>query len=400
VRALLASLFLAGTLVAVFWAGADAGARSERALRARISEAQTAAPNELEAALAIPDAGARASALASLLQKAGAEDVEAAFRVLETTNLPVDAVAVLLVTDWAASFDPHDALRRAVALEHSESSAAVSAALRRWARQEPDEALRFAESIHDPRGTDRLFQALVMGWAERVGDPAPWSYVRNLPMGPSRQKLIRTLVGRKLVLEGVEPTLRFVESIPDDAARRFKLQVFRRTARALARQDPELAVKWAQRHSDGPHGDGLLRKVGTARVVLEGAPGFAWLRDVEAGPQRDEAVLETYRLWLSRDRAGAMNWLRDAPSEPAFEPALVMLVGATARTDPAEALELLPRIQDPGLLQSAKLRLGRLWLARDEPAARDWIRQSGLSEELQTELFERGPAGRAPPSRE
>ena len=140
--------------MAVFWAGADAGARSERALRARISEPQATAPNELEAVLGIPDAGARASALVSLLQKAGPGDVEAAFGVLEATNLPVDAVALILVTDWAASFDPHDALRRAVALEHRESSAAVYAALRRWARQDPDEAVRFVESIHDPRGTD------------------------------------------------------------------------------------------------------------------------------------------------------------------------------------------------------------------------------------------------------
>ena len=97
--------------------------------------------------------------------------------------------------------------------------------------------------------------------------------------------------------------------------------------------------------------------------------GFAWLRDAEAGPQRDEAVTETYRRWIIEDRASATAWLRDAPHEPAFEPALVLLVGLTARRDPAEALELVTRIRDPGLAQSAKLRLGSLWLTRDAVAA-------------------------------
>jgi hypothetical protein len=389
---------LAGSLVGVFWAGADAGARSERALRARASEPLAGAPDDLEAALGIADAGARAQALASVLRRAGSSDIEAMFQVIESTNLPVDAVALVILADWAAGLDPQDAFRRAGAIKHRDNLTAAYAVIRRWARQDPAEALRAVEGVNDPRGVDPLYEALVVGWAERVGDQAPWAFVEAMAMGPSRQKLMGTLIGRKLVVDGVEPTLRYVESLPDDGARRFKLQVFRRTAHALARQDPERAVTWALQHSGGPHGDGILRKVGTARVAREGAAGFAWLRNAEAGPQRDEAVTETYRRWIIEDRASATAWLRDAPHEPAFEPALVLLVGLTARRDPAEALELVTRFRDPGLAQSAKLRVGSLWLSRDAVAATRWIRDSGLSEELQTELLE-GRVGGGLPSR-
>jgi hypothetical protein len=387
-RAVIAALILAGSLVGVFWAGADAGARSERALRARASEPLAGVPSDLEAALGIADAAARAHALASLLKRSGPADVDTLFQVIDATNLPVDPVALVILADWAAGLDPRDAFRRVGALRNRDSYAAAYAVVRRWARQDPAEARRAVEAVNDPRGLDPLYEALVMGWAERLGDQAPWAFVEAMPMGVTRQKLIQTLVGRKMVVEGVEPTLRYVESLPDDAARRFKLQVFRRAAHALARQDPERAVAWALQHSDGPNGDGMLRKVGTARVALEGAAGFEWLRGAAAGPQRDEAVTETYRRWLMADRAAALAWLGDAPHDPAFEPALVLLVGATARRDPREALELVARIRDPGLAQGAKLRLGSLWLKRDAEAATRWIRESGLSEELQTQLLE------------
>ena len=384
-------LLLAVTLSAVFWAGSEAGRRAERALRAQATEPMAALPDAVERALAIPAAGARASALELALEDAGAGDIEGVFGRLYATNLSIDVGSLLIVFDWAASHDPAATLKQAVLLHRGDTLHALPALFRRWARTDPAGARAALEKIEDPSGVDALWEALVMGWVERESDTREsdtrvWSFVEALDMGPLRQKLLRVLVVQKVLIEGIDATLAYVESIPDDARLRFKLQAFRRVASVLGFEDPERAVAWARKHATKDYGDGILRKVAIARVLVEGGPGITWLGDVEPSGQRDEAVTEAYRRWMMKDRETALAWLPGTTPNAALDPAWAIWVGATGRRDPEAAVAGLERIQGQAQREAVGMRLGRIWMQRDREAALRWVEQGDLPEEHKQRL--------------
>jgi hypothetical protein len=387
-RPLLVVLCLAGTLSLVFWAGADAGARSERALQAQRSEPWPEAASKLGAAISVPAVAARARAVAAVLDEAGPGDVEALWNAVQTSGSSIDPISLVLFADWWASFDPEAAYHRAIYWQFRDVDAAIFAIVRRWASQDPDAARAAVELISDDRRSGLALEALLLGWAERGPRQDTWDYLERMPVGILRQKGIQVLLSHMLATEGVDPTIEFVEALPDDALGRFKLQAFRRAGIALARHAPKRATHFAKQHSSSPHGDGVLRLVARTRVGLEGAPGIEWLLAAPPGRERDDAMSKAYRKWLNTDRKSAVAWLKEAKPDPALEPALVLLVGIESRGDPSAAQATLARIEDPGLRQDAQLRLARAWLALDRAAATEWLAQSGLPEELRSQLLE------------
>lgn len=391
-RPAIAALLLAALLALVYWAGSDAGARAERALQGTLREPQPGARGELEAALGIPNARARALHLARYFDQASPADLDTTLQTYQAAEAYIDALALVLLADWWASFDAPGALYRTLqpGFNFVDANAARYTIVRRWARQDPAAARKFVDEHRGSVNSDLLTQALVVGWSERDGVSDVWRYIEKLRTGRERQKAILALVVRSFTINGVDETLRSVEALPDEAPGNFKLQAFRRTAWALARYDPERARQWSAERSGDPLGAGLLRLVGVSLARTGGEDALEWLRKRLPGEERDQAIRESFRAWLVSDRETAIAWLRGATPDSALEPALVALIPTLGRSDPEQARALLDRIEDPGLSEAAYLALARAWIAHDREAALAWLESESvpIDEETRRRLEE------------
>jgi hypothetical protein len=348
----------------------------------------------VEAALMRPDPLERTAELARLLQGLGPDavgDVRAAY---DAVFVDVGDVEIVLLAEWWAQFDPRGAFDWTHREWVGKHPAVVASVIRAWAARDPEEARQAIDEIAKPVLRRGSVEALLRGW-EESGEPGLVDYVAGLPFGVARQVAIATLARRKVLRNGSEEAFRWAEGLSDDHPDRFKLQVFRRVASAVAEVDPHAAAAWAEQHSAGEYGDGLFRRVGVRWAKRDGPAAMAWLAALPAGDQRDAGVQETYREWLSRDAEGATAWMRSSELEPWLQPALTLFALYLSGESPEEALDWAARIRDEERRQEAIVRIGRRWVVADPDAAESWLDRTELSEEMRRWIHEppRAPRG-------
>jgi hypothetical protein len=337
------------------------------------------------AALSKADPLERTADLATLLQKLGPDALTEVRTAFDAVYVGWGDVEVMLLAEWWARFDPEAALEwtRREAIGRHPSVAAT--ALRTWAARDPEAAKQVVEKNPSPEQRRASTEALIQGW-EESGQPGLTDYVANLPFGVERQTAVARMARRKVLREGTEATFRWAERIPGDAPDKFKLHVYRRVASAVAEVDPHAAAAWAERHSDGEHGDGLFRRVGVRWAKRDGQAAMEWLASVPAGEQRDIGVQETYRTWLGVDREGAKAWMRGGEIEAWREPALALFAAIIAAEQPEEALDWTARIADAERREETIVMVGRSWRASDPEAAQAWLDRAELSEEARERI--------------
>jgi hypothetical protein len=226
----------------------------------------------------------------------------------------------------------------------------------------------------------RWIDSVLRGWDESVHDGA-LEFAESLGPGPERQWALYVVTRRRVLRDGPEAVIAWVESLPDDDAT-FKLNAFRRVGGAAAEVDPQRATDFAERHLDGPYGNGLARRVGMRWVEREPKATMGWLSGLPAGERRDDGVRETYRRWLGIDRVSARQWIRSVEHERWLDPAVSVYARGLGQRDPDEAVRVAGRIHDPALRQRALGVIARQWLIRDEAAANAWLDRSDLPPEF------------------
>lgn len=281
---------------------------------------------------------------------------------------------------WWASRDPVEAMRTPIATSTATLDFWQIQVLRAWAGRSPEAAHEAWQGGACQGAQDYCLLALVVGWAES-GDKGVWPFVMNLTPGVLGQRAMDALAARLIADRGVDDAIRFAEAIDPDAPNRFKLQFFRRMATAIALRDLERAASFAEEHSNGPFGDGLLRRVAVQMVMQAGARGMEWLTSLSPGAQRDDAVEAASYRWIQSDRSAAMRWFGQAEDRPALQPAWRNYSQALVDEDPRRALAIVDRIDDVADRDGALVSVLQLWLARSPVDANDWIEQSELPEE-------------------
>jgi hypothetical protein len=315
----------------------------------------------------------RARRLIDALEALSPEQAPAAFDAYEEARFAVDAADVALFAGWWAGHDADAAFEAFASSKMGGGSVGAEAVIRIWMLEQPTAALLAVEGAEvAAERKEEFIHAVVRGWYES-GRAGVWTYVQSLQPGFSRQRLVTSLMLRKLRDEGIEETIEFINAAPD-ADGRFKRNLFHRAAGVIARKDLERAVKWSDEVIDDPNGGSLGRIVG-AVWVQKGEPSEAmeWLI---ARPQRQwghVAVRESYRLWIQQDRDAALAWAAQAEPTPAFEPVMEVYAVAIARDDTARGIATLERIHDAARREKATIRLARRWVERDPEAAVAWI---------------------------
>ncbi len=327
----------------------------------------------------------QAGELGALLDEARSEDLDDLKSRFEAASAYLHPSDLEQFASWWAGFDPGQAIENPQTAGTSHLDFWQVQVLRAWASRDPHAAHEAWSTELCSASDDLCLMALVAGWYES-GDQGVWAFVEGLSAGVSRQRAMDILAASLIAKRGVDEALRFAEAIDPKSARRFKLQFFRRLATALALRDVDKARIWAEKHADGPFGDGLLRRVAVRWVARNGATAVQWLFSLPAGPQRDDAVQAGSRRWIRSDRATAVEWLSQSTDEEALQPALGVLAVARAREDPMASLELVQKITVEQDRENATVAVLRIWLSAAPKDANAWLEQANLDERLLTRI--------------
>ena len=317
---------------------------------------------------------ARIHALAGLLRELGPDAAPLVKAAFEPTTLDSGAAELTLIATWWAEFDPEAALQWAAREVQRGDVHATSAAIEAWARRDPEAARAVVERMILPGASAYLVDALVRGWDES-GKPGLFEFVRAQPRGQAMQIALASLARRRLLRSGPQATLDWAESIPDDEEETdtFKLNVFRRAAGVVAEVDAPRAAAFATKHRDGPHGHGLVRRVAVRWAREDGAATMAWLSGLAPGKDRTTAVEDSFGVWLTRDEAAAIEWLRQEPDAEWLDPAHTQYA-VKLGSDPAVGMQwATDHIRDPARREYTIDQIGRAWYFEDPEGARDWL---------------------------
>lgn len=333
----------------------------------------------VKGALAVSDPLARAATLSAVLQGLGPDAVGEVVDAFDTVTWSVRdtlGVELALLVEWWGRLDAPSAYQWLAVRQWIGNPVLTRAVIRAWARQDPAAARETVESTAG-RDRGRLIAALAEGWfdADRKGVE---DYLVALPPGAERQLAIAGLARQRVLRDGIEPTLRWAEALPDAAPGRFKLQAYRRVAGAVAEVDPVRAAAWVELQLEGELWDGLARRVAVRWAGQDGQAALTWLLSLP--PEKlGTAVQEAYRVWLDRDGEGAHAWLDAAQANPATAPAVGIYALGVAREDPSAALAWAAKVADEPLRHRTLVQIGRTWMARDPEAARAWLAESELT---------------------
>ncbi len=339
-------------------------------------------------AVRIPDSLERVAALASLLSTLGPEAVPQVRDAFDYAYPILGDAEWMLLADWWTRFDDRAAWSWVQQRREYKSAGVLRYIVHGMARRDPHRALATLLTIRLPEERDAAFAEIVKGWYEAGGDGL-LDHLIGMQPGSERQRAIALLVGLKLRREGIEATRDWAESLDDDLAQRFKLQVYRRVASELAFVDPAAARDWAEAHVDGPNGSGLYRRVAVSLAESDPRATLEWLRGLPDGPERDDAVSEAYRRWLTNDRDAAIAWMNGAETEPWRQPALELRALAETRDDPKKALELTRLLESPERRLYAQVKIGIAWLTMDPTAARAWLEGDTVAPDVKQKILDR-----------
>ena len=264
----------------------------------------TGAAADVRDTLLIADPLERMKKLSTLLQGLEADAIPAVRDGFDAVFLDVSEMELRLLALWWARLEPQTAFRWSMV--QWTGSSVMNEVIRAWAARDPESARGALLALTVSPGRYRsAAQALIQGWDES-GQPGLGEFMRQLPAGADRQRVISVVTRRKVLRDGVEETTRWVEGLPEDQPPdRFKLQSYRRVASAITSLDPEQGAAWAEERGEGEYGDGLYRRVVSRWAEVDGEAAMNWLGTLPDGPRRGRGGARGLQaLYQSQPRRG------------------------------------------------------------------------------------------------
>lgn len=349
----------------------------------------TDAEERLATILGIPEANARAIALASFFERANGNDAIALRAVLQRERRRSDGVVEALFASWWARVDPAAAFREPTADPFEGRHPWIQAVVREWTRKAPQAALAAVMAMPsapwEPRNA--AARALARSWFDLEGaDPHQLlDLLESLGEGGeivrARGEVIDDLLLAMIDARGTEATERFVESLPERGPG-FKMEFFGRLVGDLALHDPRHAYAWAQRHLDTPYGRNTLLYLGATWGFKNGPEAMEWALALPPSEKKEKIVERAWRSFALRDRERARAWMREREPTAELESAYSIYLAGSALEDPQEAIRRAAAVQDPARRNRILVAAGRAWLKRDPEAAKAWLDGGELPPEI------------------
>jgi hypothetical protein len=198
--------------------------------------------------------------------------------------------------------------------------------------------------------------------------------------------LVRLWAREMVEKRGVEPSLEYAESMPEDKlGMRVKRELMGRLAALLVTVDFQRAMVFAEKNMASPAGTKVAYYMVGAWSRFDGPAAITWAMPFRL-PNSHKVVERGWKNFLFHDPEAAMAWMAAQPVSQDLEPAYALYVARVAREDPQRALVLSEQIEDERRLNHARQAIGRAWIVKDPEAAEAWLEQIDLPEEIKKRI--------------
>jgi hypothetical protein len=342
-----------------------------------------------------PDAILRSNALSSLLATLGANETAEIRELVKDPYTFLQPADVLLLLDFWARYEPELATRWAVARADTRyRGAAVGVAAGAWGRKDP----LAVEARYGTENED-VARALIAGWFDS-DVPGLGAYVRQLGASREGQRSISLFVRRTIQRDGPDKAMEWARNAAGPKPER--LAINRQVGSELAMVDPEQAIRWCEEVCEGPYGDSVRTIIVRRWAVADPRAAMVWVQEATTiAPQaQKQAGRAAFRIWVTEDRDGALEWATSVPEtdyqKPWMEPIIGMYTAVVSWKDPQQALRFAKWIKDDEERELAYITIARRWRDIDEEAAEAWLATSPLSEEAraQSRIYPAGYRGK------
>ena len=139
--------------------------------------------------------------------------------------------------------------------------------------------------------------------------------------------------------------------------------------------------------------DGLTAQLAGKFAEKDAPSAAAWAFALPEGEAKSRALAETIGEWAKKDAVAAGAFMAKLPATAEADRSRETYATAVAGTDPKGALAWATTITDKDRQQRAVESVVRTWVKQDAPAAKDWIAQSPLPDDVKARMQSPGKGG-------
>jgi len=289
--------------------------------------------------------------------------------------------------------------------------------VRRWTKSDAPAAAAWVERNLSGAARTSALNAVATAWGEQDALSAE-NWARQLPEGDERNGALLS-IAREVTRDNPIAALSMAVELPQSAARD---EFLMHSAAEWATTDSKKAIEWGKKIEDADLRALLLGATATAAAGSDAPmaatlaaqslpPGRAqddadvsivqhwvqkepeqaagWVTAFPPGTLRDTALDALVKLWADKDLTEAGKWVNTLTPGAGSDIAIAAYVEKVSVQFPEMAAEWANEIRDAKLRQQRLENLAESWLQSDPPAARQWLAQSNLPQEVKTRLLDR-----------
>ncbi len=264
---------------------------------------------------------------------------------------------------------------------------AREAALRHWGMANPAAAWDFAVADNGLNLPENRFDTILRGLGR--SDPAK---AVEFFSNPKFSNLLNsegnaTAVVDSLYARGHHDQLKsWAEGMPPGAA---KESVINRVIDQWARHNPKEAKAWMEAQIQASPKNAVAARTELAESWARVNPSEAlqWVQSLPTKEQDPTYVDRVFRRWLDYDRDNAAAQLANMPPSPALDRSIERYSQEIMGRDPAATIPWAESITDEKRRFRAIERVAQIWARKDPNALRNYVNQSGFSEDQQKALL-------------
>ncbi len=337
---------------------------------------------DLASILKIDEPLVRVERVAAYLQRARTDQLGDIKHTFEHALLDRGDLEYALMIEWWARFDPKAAYEYTVSGElRGEHARLRATAVRAWARQDPQDALKTGY-LYDIKNLDgsldpEMLDALMVGWWDS-GKPGLTDFVNGLKLASDRTRATRTYARRLISRDGPRETLKEISDLkefPEDVRR----LILAGALTIIAHEDPALAVEWLPI----AEAQGIDTRTFAMRIVGGWAhhdplAATEWANQLPAGDERDRALQRAAQDWQAKDPEAFLAWLDRQKVNPELDFMRYLAIRTSAYADPNDVdwpslIERSKTIGSDVQRQASTLWCLQVWHHLNADAASAWL---------------------------
>ena len=323
------------------------------------------------------------------------EDVPGALEAIENHRVGITADEVRLFMLAWTRVDGPGAFAAARDWPTPWKTVLMEQAMRAWGFNDARAALAATEEIEDEELRNRLRGYVVEGWVKSHDPLGAAEYAASVEEQRRRNRLAFRIAGETM-RDGPDAVIAWVEAIPEDAPNDFKQFAFYHGVGAIARVDPQHAIRFYERHMEETYSSTGLRNIATKWVQNHDPSEFIiWVRALEIDEaregERSDAIATAVRKWAREDPDATQAWLESQLPNPELDGAIAEVARVLSETMPEVAVTWAGRIKDEDNRRKFTIRAARKWLKLSPGDAQACIAGADLPAESKQQLAIKPP---------